>query len=208
MEQTSTDLEYLAAWQAGDRSAGEALIERHYDSIVRFFQSKVGAQADDLVQRTFLGCAEARDRFRGASSFRTFLFAIARNILFEHFRKRSKDQARSPDFTVTTIQDLNPGVATNVQARAEHRLLVEGLQRLPVAMQMAIELHYWEGFSVAEIAEIAEVPPGTIKSRLHRGRELVRGIMERLPADSGEQESVRLLLDGWARKVRDQAIES
>lgn len=207
MDASSSDREVFAAWQDGDRRAGQILIERHYDSILRFFQSKAGAAADDLVQKTFLGCTEARERFRGASSFRTFLFAIARNVLFEHIRKRTKDRERSPDFTVSTIRDLDPGVSTHVHARAQSRLLVESLQRLPVAMQMAIELHYWEGFSVQEIAEIAEVPPGTIKSRLYRGRELVRQIMERLPANSGEHESVRVLLDDWARAVRDQVEE-
>ena len=197
-------MDLFRAWQSEDRAAGATLIERHYDSIVRFFQSKAGPSADDLVQRTFLACAEARDRFRGSSSFRTFLFAIARNILFEHIRRQTKDRGRSPDFTVSTIRDLNPGLSTHVHARAQHRLLVEGLQRLPVAMQIAIELHYWEGFSVAEIAEIVDVPPGTVKSRLHRGRELVREIMQRLPAQSGEQESVRELLDAWADNMGGQ----
>lgn len=207
MGEQPADRELFEAWRNGDRAAGQTLIERHYDSIVRFFRTKAGPQTDDLVQRTFLGCTEARERFQGASSFRTFLFAIARNILLEHIRQKLKAQSRSPDFTVSTIHDLDAGLSTQVQGRAERRLLVESLQRLPVEMQIAIELHYWEGLGVAEIAEIVEVPPGTVKSRLHRGRTLVREIMEKLPANDGERESIRELLDGWAKNLREQVGE-
>jgi hypothetical protein len=63
------DAELLEAWGAGDKAAGEALFDRHFEAIYRFFQNKVGPGViDDLVQQTFLGCVEAPDRFRGDSS--------------------------------------------------------------------------------------------------------------------------------------------
>src|SRR5690606_17645112 len=51
----TADRELFEAWRTGDRAAGQQLIERHYDAIVRFFRTKAGPQTDDLVQRTFLG---------------------------------------------------------------------------------------------------------------------------------------------------------
>ena len=76
------DAAQLEAWRAGDQDAGEALIERHYASILRFFRTKAGEDADDLVQLTFLRCVEASERYRGDAGFRAFLFGIARNVLF------------------------------------------------------------------------------------------------------------------------------
>ena len=62
---STEDLEALEAWQRGDRDAGERLMRRHYTSVLRFFELKATAAADDLTQRTFLACMEGRDRFRG-----------------------------------------------------------------------------------------------------------------------------------------------
>ena len=86
------DFSLLDAWQQGDGRAGNRLFERHFDAIYRFFANKTGNDGADLVQRTFLGCIEARDRFRRTSSFRTFLFAIARNELRNHWRQRRKHE--------------------------------------------------------------------------------------------------------------------
>ena len=102
------DRALFKAWAEGDNAAGQQLIERHYDSVVRFFRTKASSAVDDLVQRTFLGFAEARERFRGDSSIRSFLFGIARNILFEHIRGKVKDGKIDPDFGVSSIQASPP----------------------------------------------------------------------------------------------------
>jgi DNA-directed RNA polymerase specialized sigma24 family protein len=86
----TSDQELLRAWRAGDREAGGTLFERHFAAIRRFFRNKVDHQVEDLVQRTFTACVEARDRFRGDSSFRTYLFAIAHNVLRDHIRRRRR----------------------------------------------------------------------------------------------------------------------
>ena len=170
----------LTAWRNGDQAAGRALVERHYESVLRFFRTKAGDEADDLVQRTFLRSVEAADRYRGDASFRAFLFGIARNVLFEHIRARVRDGKASPDFAVSSIADLNPRASTIAVQNAEQRLLVEALQQMPVEIQIAIELHYWEELSIEEVAQAVEVPPGTVKSRLHRGRALLKDAMDKL----------------------------
>jgi DNA-directed RNA polymerase specialized sigma24 family protein len=78
------DLELLAAWRGGDRDAGGELFDRHFVSIRRFFRSKVGDDYEELVQRTFTRCVEGQQRFRGEGKFRSYLFAIAANVLREH----------------------------------------------------------------------------------------------------------------------------
>jgi RNA polymerase sigma-70 factor (ECF subfamily) len=196
------DIALANAWNSGDRSAGEELVARYYESVARFFRTKAGKHADDLVQRTFLCCAEAAGRFRGDSSFRSFLFGIARNVLLEHIRGRARDARIDPDLGVSSIHDLDPGVSTIAFRRAEQRLLIAALQRIPVEAQLGLELYYWEELSITELAQVLGVPEGTVKSRLHRARELLGEAMQSVPASPDEQESVRVLLHEWRRDIR------
>lgn len=199
------DKQLFAAWQAGDRDAGEELIERHFDSITRFMRTKAGVEADDLVQRVFLVCVDRGSQFRGDSSFRSFLFGIARNVIFEFIRSKVKSELRDADVGTSSILDIAPGLSTIAVQRAEQRLLVDALRRLPLDLQMAIELYYWEELSVAELARVLEIPEGTVKSRLHRARELLREAMETLPASQHEKDTLRSVFQLWTAQTPDPA---
>ncbi len=193
----SDDAELFRAWRAGDRAAGQRLVERHYDGMVRFFRTKAGPATDDLVQRVFLVAADPEGGFRGESSFRTYLFGVARNVLFEHFRGRDRDGRI--DASVSSVHDLLPGLSSVAAQRADERLLYAALQRLPIEIQMTLELFYWEDLSISELAAVLEIPEGTVKSRLFRGRTLLEQAIAKLPADDPDaQASVRALLGQWA----------
>ena len=187
------DAALLRAWQAGDRAAGHALVTRHYDAVERFFQNKAGAEADDLVQLTFLRWQAAT--WRGEGSLRAFLLGVARNVLYEHVRRRVRDGPA--DVEQRSIADLRPGVATQAAQRAKHRLLLRALQRIPLEGQVLLELFYWEDLSIAELAVTLDVPEGTVKSRLHRARGWLRDAIARAPAEDGDPASVRALLAAW-----------
>jgi RNA polymerase sigma-70 factor (ECF subfamily) len=189
--------ELVTAWVEGNREAAAALIELHYDAVVRFFRTKSGTSADDLVQRTFLACHEARDRYRGATSFRSFLFGVARNVLFEHIRGRVRDRREDPDFGVTSLAALDPGLSTQLAQRAEHRQLILALQQLPAELQIALELYYWEELSIAELATATGVPEGTAKSRLFRARAELRDTLQRTAATEGDRARWGALIDAW-----------
>lgn len=169
----------IEAWRAGDRSAAASLVARHYDEIVRFFRSKVSVGSDELVQATFLTCAEALPRYRGESGFRAFLFGIARMKLHEHLRGKVRDARVDPDFGVSSVADLDPGMSTIVAQATDVRHLRAALLRLPVDLQTLLELYYWEELSVGELADVFETKPGTIKSRLFKARALLRDALER-----------------------------
>src|SRR5882672_4572379 len=100
-----TDIALLEQWRNGDAQAGEVLFQRHFDSIYGFFETKCEADADELVQATFLACLRAREQFRAESSFRTYLFTIARHELFRVLRNRQRDGARL-DFELSSIAEL------------------------------------------------------------------------------------------------------
>jgi len=199
------DAELFGAWTRGDRKAGQAIIERHYDAVERFFRCKAADRADDLVQQTFLRCAEAAASFRAVDTFRAFMFGIARNVLLEHIRGRMRDRHEAPDFETCSIVDLMPGPATQVAQDAERRELVLALQRVPLDLQILLELYYWEELSVDELAQCMAVPAGTIKSRLHRARQLLKEALEQLPGSDEERAGARTLLQQWLARVREVA---
>jgi DNA-directed RNA polymerase specialized sigma24 family protein len=101
------DLELLDLWRAGDAKAGDTLFKRHFDSVYGFFETKCsGADVDELTQATFLACVTSRDHFRKESSFRTYLFTIARNELYRLLRTRYRRDAKL-DFEHSSIAQLH-----------------------------------------------------------------------------------------------------
>ncbi len=189
----------LELWRAGDAEAGNRLFERHFDGIYRFFANKVGEDATDLVQRTFLACIEGQHRFEGRSSFRTYLFAIARHELFGHWRRRRSEEI---DASLTSIAALDDSPSRVLVKRFEERLLLEGLRSIPLDLQVVLELRYWEEMTMEEIAEVVGVPVGTAKSRMRRAREALASAMASLEEDPARVEATLQDLDGWARGVR------
>jgi RNA polymerase sigma-70 factor (ECF subfamily) len=199
------DRALFEAWCRGDRRAGASLFDRHYEAVSRFLRNKTGeGEAPDLIQRTFLACVESRDRFRGDASFRTYLFAVARHVLHNHYRARAS-AAASLDFAETTAEALAPSSSEILRGAQDRRLLLAALRRIPIECQEALELHYWEQMGTAEIAEVVGVPAGTVKSRLQRGRRLLEERLAEL-ADSAEALRTTLAtLDRWAEGVRREA---
>jgi len=198
--QPITDEALLRAWQAGDQHAGSTLFGRHYASIHRFFLSKVPDAADDLVQRTFLGCLEARARFRGDASVRTFLFGIAHNTL-RHFLRGRRRVTQSFDSAVQSVAELAPGPSTVLGRREEQRLLLRALRHIPLDYQVALELHYWEHQSASQIAAITGLPAGTVKTRVRRGRQLLQEQIAALAESPQQRGSTLDGFDEWIRAL-------
>lgn len=195
------DMELLERWRDGDTASGEALFERHFEAIYRFFCNKVGRDVDDLVQETFLGCVGARDRFRGDASFRTFLFAVARRQLLR-YRDRWKKTNAQRDLDAGRVADLDATPSQIVVDSEEQALLLRALRRLPLDLQIALELFYWEGFKSADIAAILEVPHGTVRSRLRRAREELHQQIDAIAATPELMRSTLGDLDGWLRSMQ------
>lgn len=202
MSDPATDLELLEAWRGGDRQAGEQLFERHFDAVARFFRNKVQDGIDDLIQRTFLACVEDRDRFRGEASFRTFLFAVAHNVLGKHYRSKRRHGDRI-DFGVTSVHDLAPSPSVVIALHDEHRVLLQALRRIPIDHQIVLELYYWERMTAIEVGRVLDVPEGTARTRIRRAKQLLEEEMKRLVTDKPLLESTLINLDTWAASLRD-----
>ncbi|MCA9706601.1 MAG: sigma-70 family RNA polymerase sigma factor [Myxococcales bacterium] len=197
------DSSLLAAWRQGDRVAGSALFRRHFTALYRFFATKVGdAQASDLAQSTFLAAVEARDRLRPDTHVRAYLFGIARRQLLMLLRTRGRRGTADP-LLESCADAMLPSPSTIIAHGQQEALAVRALRRIPLDLQMLIELHYWEGLPTDRLAEIFEVPRGTIKSRLSRARQEARLALERLIDDPQLRQSSVRDFERWVGRLRD-----
>ncbi len=192
----SDDLALLVAWRAGDRARGNELFQRHIRHVSRFFRTKVPEAAEDLTQNTFLALVELDPARLGVVPFRAYLFGIARNQLLMHLRTKLRAAARF-DPLIGSVRDAGAGPARLVARQEQHVVLAQGLQRLPVDYQVALELHYFEGMPLAEIAEVLGRPLGTIKSLLSRAREMLREHLEELASSEELLTSIVGELERW-----------
>lgn len=198
-----SDAALLEAWRAGRETAGEELFRRHFPAIARFFRGKVGGDIEELIQATFLGCIEGHGRLRADGSFRGFLFGLARNILYNHYRRQhSRGVAIDPE--QCSLHDLGPTASTMIGRDEQQRLLLAALMRLPLAHQLVIEFAYWEEMTLAEIAEAMDVPVGTAATRLRRAKQLLEQQMNTLAESTQLRASIPSGFETWARALRDQ----
>jgi RNA polymerase sigma factor (sigma-70 family) len=194
-------------WAEGEREAGVLLVTRHHAGIDRFFRFKLGdEQGRDLTQETFLAAQKGIGRKRRDSCCRAWLFGIARNKLLKHLRERVRDQKRF-DPEVSTIEDLGPSPSTLMDAAQRHRLLLAALRRLPIDVQLMLELHYWEEMRITEIAEVVEKNVNTVRTQMARGRQRLYELMDKLAESAEELETTRSGIEGWAERVRKECEE-
>ena len=196
-----TDVELLERWRAGDAASGSALLQRQFDTLYRFFRTKVdGSALPELVQQTMLACVENRDRYRGEARFSTYVYAIARSVLVAHYRKGQREDAVFDPWR-SSVEELGPRMSLAFLEREQHRLLVRALRALPVDQQILLELHYWETLSGPELADVLEVPEGTVRTRLRRAKQLLREALQHAEADPAA--STEADLDRWVESLRD-----
>lgn len=174
------DLELFERWRAGDQRSGQELFERHFSDVYAFFRHKTDRRreitADDLAQQTFLQCIRARDQFRNASTFRTYLFAIARNELYQYLRKLPK--CEHVDLEVSSLNELISSPSGQLHRDQERHRLNLALRELPAEQQLLLELHYWHDLDAAALAEVFDAQVGAVRVRLHRARLALRARLE------------------------------
>lgn len=186
------DLALLAAWRGGDARAGDVLARHYSPQLARFFADKVrDFEVDDLVQQTWEALIHARDRFvvpgepgapqAGApiaASFRAYLYGTARFVLFAHFRRRARAAQFDPN--LSSIEDLSPSPSRQASVHARLERLAAALRKLPLDMQILLELRYGQEMTSAEIAAVYEIPRNTAKSRLRAAKERLDAQLARM----------------------------
>ncbi|MFP8874666.1 MAG: sigma-70 family RNA polymerase sigma factor [Myxococcota bacterium] len=175
------DREAVTRWQAGDMEAFTTLVRRHEGRVFRLLLRMTGSreEAEDVSQETFLSLHRHGHRFRQECRFSTFVYRVAANAALNRRRslKRSRDRINRLEVRQAAGDDLphsprNPEDATaglEIEARVQEALL-----QLPDSLRLPVVLYEIEGLSYGEIASVLGLAEGTVKSRIHRARQVLR----------------------------------
>jgi RNA polymerase sigma-70 factor (ECF subfamily) len=176
------DQALVLAAQSGDRDALDALLRRHYDRLHQICRRIAVNEADalDATQEALISIARGIPRFDGQSSFSTWAYRVTTNACLDELRRRRRrpmpvlDDCDDRGDRGTEIRGAPLGAGTRGDARIDavaDRLAVDAaLAELPVDFRAAVVLRDLCDLDYAEIAHILEIPPGTVRSRIARGR--------------------------------------
>lgn len=146
----------------------------HQREIVNFHYRLVGnrMEAEDLAQETFLKAYKRYSDVREVAKRRSWLFAIARNVTMDFFRK-NKNRPLSLDEAIlgTYASSDTENIQTELERRALSRELHNCIATLAAEDQTIVRLLYYDGFSYKDIGELLNINQNTLKSRLHRARK-------------------------------------
>ena len=187
------DIALLDAWRSGRREAGQALIQRHYPAVFRFFYGKVPlAVCEDLAQQTFEVLCRRPDAYRGDGSFRAYLFGVARFVLLG-WTRRNRTYEPADDGLLAATDPTPSGVVARQQ---QLRIIATALRRLPVD----------EDLSQAELAALFAVPQPTVARRLQRARARLHAAVEALCVDQAQRDESLRNLESCLQSIRAQII--
>jgi RNA polymerase sigma-70 factor (ECF subfamily) len=165
----AADAELVVAAQRGDEAALDALLRSHYDRIYTLCRRITGNDADaaDAAQDALISIVRGLPRFDGRASFATWAYRVTSNACLDELRRRR----RRPASGLPTDDGEEPATPVPLDTSVADRLsLEEALARLPDDFRNAVVLRDVADFDYAEIAALLGIPPGTVRSRIARGR--------------------------------------
>ncbi len=177
----SDDEPLVAEARSGDTRALEALLRRHQDRLFAVCRRLTGSDADaaDALQNALIAVVRGLPRFDGRSSFATWSYRIAVNASLDELRSR----ARRPE--PGALADDGPSVADRSDGVAARLDVDAALLRLAPEFRAAVVLRDVCELDYAEIAEVLDVPPGTVRSRIARGRAALVSLLGGRPEPVG-----------------------
>jgi RNA polymerase sigma-70 factor, ECF subfamily len=154
-----------------------ALVDQYYRALYQFALSLAHSEADaaDLTQETYLRWAEKGSQLRDTSKVKTWLFTT----LYRLFLGRRRHAVRFPHDEIMDAESRLPVIEPDAVRKMEGREVMDALAEIDETFRAPLVLFYLEDHSYLEIAEILGVPPGTVMSRLHRGKAMLRARLER-----------------------------
>ena len=177
-----TDEELIAACSRGSTPAFEELFGRYRQPIWGYFRRRLDDpdRAEELAQETFVALLRSARRYEPRASFRTFLYAIAKNLLFAEQRRAHR----------TAAAPLNGRIPAGVRTEADAGFFVrDAVSRLEGSDREIVMLREFEQLTYTEIAALLELSINTVRSRLFRARmELRRLLVPELASEKGSRE--------------------
>ncbi len=196
MTPAADDATLVAAAQAGDGAALDALLRRHYASIHGLCRRLTGnaADADDATQDALIAVVRGLPRFDGRAAFTSWAYRVVTNACLDELRRRGRrPRPVDPDADGIDVGRPDGGPPSLDQSVTDRLALEDALAALPADYRAAVVLRDQLGLDYAAIAEVLEVPAGTVRSRIARGRAALADALGR-PAgvdDAGNQDPSR-----------------
>ncbi|MGI8662191.1 MAG: RNA polymerase sigma factor [Acidimicrobiales bacterium] len=167
------DRSLVDAARAGDRAALDALLRRHHERIHALCRRLTGDPTDalDATQEALIAIVRGLPRFDGRAAFRTWSYRVATNACLDELRRRRRRPSEPlPDEVLLGADRGAPGIAEAVADRVD---VDSALQAMAPEYRAAVVLRDLCGLDYAEIADVLDVPPGTVRSRIARGRAVI-----------------------------------
>jgi RNA polymerase sigma-70 factor (ECF subfamily) len=180
----STQDDSIARLQHGELDALNSVMARYQHRLYRFLHRMLQdpVAADDVFQRTRLRVIEKINRYDARRQFDAWLFSVARNLAIDYLRIRRSSSLDAPDETGSApIDRLETASLSQLEKLLEFErgvLLAAAVAKLPVIHREVLTLRFEEDMKLEEIAEVAGIPISTVKSRLGRALESLRGKLE------------------------------
>jgi len=172
-----------------ERREFDALVERYHRQAYNIAYRMAGnhAEAEDLTQEAFIRAFRFFGQYRRELPFDSWLYKIMSNVFIDRLRRRPKAKIRSLDQPVTTedgeaqfeIADTQEGPEGEVLSREMDSRIQDALEELPEAFRLTVIYADIEGLSYEEIADVTKTNIGTVRSRLHRGRRMLRDMLKK-----------------------------
>lgn len=182
------DTELVAAAKGGDRRALDQLLRRHHDRIAALCRRLCGNEADgaDATQEALIALVRGLPRFDGRAAFSTWAYRVATNACLDELRRRSRrpQLGLEGDEAVTSRPAQAPGVGDVVADRID---IDAGLAHLTPEFRTAVVLRDLCDLDYAEIGEVLAIPPGTVRSRIARGRAQLADLLLGNPEGSPDR---------------------
>ncbi len=176
---SNSEVELIRRSQAGDRGSFDLLVRQHYQRAynIAYRMLSDDDRAADATQAAFVRAFRGLDDFRAEASFSTWLYRIVTNVCLDHIRQAPKQPASltllADDETTLeqrAIPDEQADPAVQAEQRQRQQIVHAALQRLTGEHRAVVVLYDLNGFSYQEIAQMLDIAPGTVKSRLNRAR--------------------------------------
>lgn len=185
-----SDRELVERAQAGSQDAFSALVEKYRAKMFNLAYSLTRNReaADDLAQEVFIKAYLALPKFKYQSAFGTWLYRIAVNASKDFLRKegrlRKVSLEDSPPGTLMQ-EDDTVQIDEAKETEKQKQLVRQALKSLPEKYQVILTLRDIQGFPYGEISQVLDISPGTVDSRLHRARKMLRKKVHQISARFG-----------------------
>ena len=175
---SDADQEIIESIRKGRPRDFGALVDRHKERAMTLALRLVGERedAEEVVQDAFLRAFRSLDQFRGESKFSTWFYRILYNVCMARVTRRPKqgETVSYGDEGFDRIDSDEPSVQQTLESEEEQAVLREEITRLPETFRTALTLFYVQELSYDDMASILQMPLGTVKTNLSRGRLLLR----------------------------------